>query len=95
MILNPIKKNVKDSSVEELTEKEFFIWFLTMRNLKVKNLTPKEIEILAAYTVGEELTSSNDKKYLKKIEEKGYNLKIQKINAENITLETKIKIVNE
>lgn len=76
MIFNLLNKDLNDKQPIDLTEKEFWILFLTIRNTVQERLTKKEIEIVAEHLSGTqpEKPKGNYKTYLNKIKEKGVSL---------------------
>lgn len=73
MIINIKNKDIKDNTHLELSKKEFWILFLTLRN--PKNLSPKEIEILSEHLAGEpKPLKGNYKTYVNNLKKKNIDL---------------------
>jgi hypothetical protein len=90
MIINIKNKDIKDNTPLEFTKTEFWDLFLNIRN--TKNLTSKEIEVLAEHLAGEPKEyKGNYKKYVEKLEKKGLSLKPKSI-PNKVTLQININV---
>ena len=80
IVLNVLKKDIRDDTLISMNEKEFWKLYLS---IKTDNLTDKEIDILSDYRAGTvpEKPSANYKTYSKKIKGKGYLLERQKVEG--------------
>ena len=90
MIINIKNKNPSDDTSIELTPKEFWKLFLSIRN--TNQLTDKEIDVLSDYIVGQpKKLKGNYKTYVDRLTEKGMKLEERK-TPKQATIQIKINV---
>lgn len=90
MKLNVLNKNQQDESPKQMTAKEFWKLYLTIRP---NDLTPKQIDIVSDFWSGTqpEKITGNYKTYVNKLEDKNIPLTKQTIKG-NVTLQLNINV---
>ena len=90
MIINIKNKNPGDDTPLELTKKEFWSLFLTLRN--TKQLTNKEIDVLSDHISGQpKELKGNYKKYVKSLKDKNIDLS-ERETPKQSTLQIKVNV---